>query len=169
MKLYKGKICAKHPELKGARTYGSGKCPQCRRDHAKAYRKTDAGKRYMAAYSRSDKRKEYRQGYRASDTYKRVQKKYRNKSDRKARHGIQARIRNKRISKRATPAWADLKKIGAMYERAKSKTEATGKPYVVDHIIPLRGELVCGLHVHNNLRVVLESTNQKKGNTYCVE
>lgn len=38
----------------------------------------------------------------------------------------------------------------------------------MDHIIPLNHPLVCGLHVHNNLRVVLESTNRKKASKFDV-
>ena len=59
-----------------------------------------------------------------------------------------------------TPKWADKEKIRTIYKRAKR----LGK--VVDHIIPLKGKTVSGLHVHNNLRVVTRHTNAKKGNKY---
>lgn len=63
-----------------------------------------------------------------------------------------------------TPAWANLDAIQALYERAALLTKETGIQYVVDHIIPLRGRVVCGLHVENNLRVITWTENSKKAN-----
>lgn len=64
----------------------------------------------------------------------------------------------------ATPKWADMNKIREIYREAGRLTRVTGREFHVDHIIPLRGENVCGLHVENNLRIVLASWNLKKGN-----
>jgi hypothetical protein len=38
----------------------------------------------------------------------------------------------------------------------------------VDHIIPLKGEIVCGLHVWNNLAVIPKVENLRKGNYHSV-
>lgn len=67
--------------------------------------------------------------------------------------------------KQATPAWADLQKIRKVYKQAKKMTKEFGVQYSVDHIVPLRGEFVGGLHVHNNLQIVLHEVNIKKGNS----
>ncbi len=65
---------------------------------------------------------------------------------------------------RATPAWADQKAIEAIYVEAKRLTEATGIAHHVDHMVPLRGRNVCGLHWEANLRPVPAHVNQKKAN-----
>ena len=72
-------------------------------------------------------------------------------------------LRKKHI-KLATPAWANFDLIRKMYIKAVEKTKETGVHYHVDHIVPLRGENVCGLHVENNLRVITAKENLMKGN-----
>lgn len=65
---------------------------------------------------------------------------------------------------RATPAWADHERIEAVYTEAVRLEAITGIPHEVDHIIPLRGRNVCGLHVHYNLQAITAAENRKKGN-----
>ena len=64
-----------------------------------------------------------------------------------------------------TPGWADLTAIEQIYLDAREFREA-GLAVDVDHIIPLQGETVSGLHVPLNLRVCLSSVNRSKSNTY---
>ena len=63
-----------------------------------------------------------------------------------------------------TPKWADSAAINAVYEARLKADQLTGMKHEVDHIIPLQGKLVSGLHVHNNLRVVTQRVNRSKGN-----
>lgn len=65
-----------------------------------------------------------------------------------------------------TPLWADLEKIAAVYERAALLTKETGVQHDVDHIIPLRGICVSGLHVAENLQVIVFVKNRSKGNRF---
>lgn len=48
------------------------------------------------------------------------------------------------------------------------KMRLVGLDVQVDHRIPLRGKLVCGLHVHQNLRIVNSSLNKSKLNKFEV-
>ena len=79
--------------------------------------------------------------------------------------GKKSRSKTYRLKlKRATPRWADLNAIAALYAEAKRLTKETGVPHSVDHEIPLKGETVCGLHVPWNLRVITQEENLVKSN-----
>jgi hypothetical protein len=68
-----------------------------------------------------------------------------------------------------TPKWADETKIKDTYELCEKTSSETGIPHEVDHIIPLKGELVSGLHVHENLRVISRFENRTKYNKFDIE
>lgn len=68
-----------------------------------------------------------------------------------------------------TPAWLtkeDHIAILEKYELSQSITSTTGIKHHVDHIIPLQGKLVSGLHVPTNLQVITASENLRKNNSY---
>lgn len=65
---------------------------------------------------------------------------------------------------RASPAWRDREKIEKIYQDARDFTQLTGVVHEVDHFYPLQGELCCGLHVPENLRVVTFAENRAKTN-----
>lgn len=66
----------------------------------------------------------------------------------------------------ATPPWADLLAIKQMYKLAKNLALITGKTFHVDHIVPLRSKLVCGLHCIANLQILEDTENFVKGNRH---
>lgn len=69
----------------------------------------------------------------------------------------------------ATPKWADLERIDEVYRRCISWSYVTGIKCHVDHIVPLKGENVCGLHVHYNLHVMSARRNAAKGNSFSMK
>jgi hypothetical protein len=62
-----------------------------------------------------------------------------------------------------TPKWANLEDIKRIYINAQSLNK-DGIRHNVDHIIPLKGKLVSGLHCESNLRIITAFENQSKGN-----
>lgn len=72
-------------------------------------------------------------------------------------------LRKKHI-KQATPSWSNFDQIREIYAEAVEKTKTSGTQHHVDHIVPLRGKNVCGLHVENNLQVIPAMENLMKSN-----
>ena len=66
----------------------------------------------------------------------------------------------------AIPAWANKFFIEEAYHLAKLREKMCGGVWHVDHIVPLKSKVVCGLHVEHNLRVIPGTDNIKKGNRY---
>jgi hypothetical protein len=64
----------------------------------------------------------------------------------------------------ATPGWADPAAIKAIYAYAKEATRITGVEHHVDHIVPLKSPVVCGLHWEVNLQVLTRAANIEKAN-----
>jgi 5-methylcytosine-specific restriction endonuclease McrA len=75
--------------------------------------------------------------------------------------------RNRKASR--TPKWlsdSDLWMIEEAYELASLRTKITGFKWHVDHVLPLQGKLVSGLHTPYNLQVIPGRINQSKGNAF---
>lgn len=71
-----------------------------------------------------------------------------------------------------TPPWlkeTHYKEMEALYSLAKELGALYDTKLEVDHIIPLQGENVSGLHVPWNLQVLTASENARKGNSYDIQ
>lgn len=73
-------------------------------------------------------------------------------------------VKRQKRTKVATPVWADMEQIKRVYLMSALAGRVYGVPHHVDHIIPIAGANVCGLHVESNLRVVPYWENIEKGN-----
>ena len=71
------------------------------------------------------------------------------------------------LKRKAQPPWIDVAGLKEIYGDMKRKNKEAGKIVChVDHIVPLNGKNVCGLHVPWNLRVISAFENRQKGNSF---
>lgn len=158
-------------------------CPKCKEEKSLSdfgkdrYKKsglTSRCKTCMAATSRNyreanpDKAKQIAKDYRVRNLDK-ERERYRryNKENPQVRAAHAAKRRA--YHKGATPVWLteDQKSdIKSMYSLAKKLGEVFNIEYHVDHIVPLAGKDVCGLHVPWNLQILCASLNFAKGNKH---
>ena len=107
--------------------------------------------------------------YRASPQGKDVIKTYRQSPEGKAKSKRESVLR-KRRNRKATPKWLtkeQKQQIVDTYELMRDCRAVTGEDYHVDHIVPLRGKNICGLHVPWNLQVLPAYVNINKSNNMC--
>lgn len=68
------------------------------------------------------------------------------------------------LRRAAIPKWADMEAIRQIYKTCNAYNARDEADFQVDHIIPIKGENVCGLHVESNLRIIPKALNMSKGN-----
>ena len=77
-----------------------------------------------------------------------------------------ASVRARQLAKKdRTPSWVNKTELEKFYMESARLTKETGIVYEVDHIVPLQGETVSGLHVPWNLQILTRSENRSKGNS----
>lgn len=148
-----------HISKRYTKTYNCLECQRERRSDPDELNKRNAAlwNRYRDDPEYAESRREYNREYirekRATD------EKY------KLQMHVDTATRNAAIKNRSV-AWADTEKIKEVYERCRAISEETGIPHEVDHIIPLQGETISGLHVHQNLQILTAEENRSKSNNY---
>jgi 5-hydroxyisourate hydrolase-like protein (transthyretin family) len=145
------KICEEH---------GTPKCPICKltykREYYRKWRKANPTKSVEATRKWRSKQENAEKG--------RLQHRLWSKKNRE--RGAFYQMKRKTAKLFRTPSWANDDKIRLFYIEAKELTDKTGIEYHVDHIIPLQGKTVSGLHVENNLQVLPAIDNMSKGNRF---
>jgi hypothetical protein len=129
----------------------------------KEKRSQDAAKRYIENKDAILERN--RQNYHANIEKERARGSAYFQQNKETHRARVAKYRKARIER--TPAWtneSDKLRMKCYYQVAKMRTRETGETWSVDHIVPLQGEGVSGLHVSWNLQVITKSENVAKGN-----
>ena len=162
------KYCYKCKSCKSIDLFNSNKsrkdgladeCRDCKRQQDKNYaarHREEAKKRAFDWYhSNKERIKEKRSIY--GSNWKRLNK------DKNCANSNRYRARKLN----ATPVWLteeQHRQIESFYWLAKLQNELTDECYHVDHIIPLKGKTVCGLHVPWNLQILAAKDNLSKSN-----
>ncbi len=166
---YTGQPCVRgHVALRKTK----GSCVECmkedwaidnkkRSEKPKSEASKAAGRRY---YEKNKEAVKARANARPKDKVSKYKKKY--KQENPELYKALTSVR-KRRHRSATPKWITAGQKLAMrqlYLQAMELTKLTGERYVVDHIVPLISDEVCGLHVPWNLRVITQEENLRKSN-----
>lgn len=173
------RICHKCGNEKPPERFGKRKeCLDCCIVAVRLYRKKNPEKRREHYRANKDRvlvqAAEYRQAHKAEERAARAAHYQRNKAHvarsaaayRKANPQIytEADARRRAAEKNAMPPWADRAAIRAFYADAARLTAETGIHHEVDHIVPIQGKTVCGLHVPANLQALTRTANRSKLN-----
>lgn len=170
---FTGEPC-KHGHVTPRKTKGS--CVEClkvewekgnvkRADYFQNYNKSEAGQKAKREYYERNREAVIARAQSRPDEQKRVYKK-RHKVNNPDMYRELVSLRRRRF-RNATPKWLTQEQkmeIRVKYRLAIELSRATGTRHAVDHIVPLYGDTVCGLHVPWNLRVITQEENLKKYN-----
>jgi 5-methylcytosine-specific restriction endonuclease McrA len=170
---FTGEPC-KYGHIAPRKTKGS--CVEClkvewekanttRAEYFREYNKSDAGQKAKRKYYEANKENVIARAQARTDEDKRRYKKN-HKINNPDMYKEMTSMRRRRF-RDATPKWlTDVQKmeIRLKYRLAIELSRATGERHAVDHIIPLHGETVCGLHVPWNLQVLTQKDNLLKYN-----
>ena len=170
---FTGEPC-KHGHVAPRKTKGA--CVECmkiewqqaaekRADYFREYNKSEAGQQAKRKYYEANKENVIARAQARPDEDKRRYKKT-HKVNNPDMYKEMTSLRRRRF-RDATPKWLtenQKMEIRLKYRLAIELSRATGERHAVDHIIPLHGESVCGLHVPWNLQVLTQKDNLAKYN-----
>lgn len=163
------KYCPKCKETKSFDLFNKNKrtksglqayCILCRSIEQKEYRNKNKDKTNKLA-------KKHREKNRSS--FLNALKKYRESEKGKARKtALQQKRKANQLNR--TPKWLSADDnwiLQEVYELATLRTKLTGIDWHVDHVVPMQGTNVSGLHCPENLQVIPAKHNVRKNNKWC--
>lgn len=166
MKVYfTGKPCPKgHVAMRRV----SGACCECSRLGRIAYGKANPEK--VKLWKANDQKRNRAAANARNRRYAETHREYlraKNAAYQKANpaKGAATTMRYLTAKRKQCPAWADHAKIQKVYDLC-ARFRSLGCDFHVDHVIPLQGKNVCGLHVHNNLQIIEAQANRSKSNFF---
>ncbi len=161
------KKCCRCPHVKPVTEFNKAKrglygvhsiCRDCKALYMLEYRLASKLKISKDKYRNSPEGQEVIKAYTKSDANKRIQTTYSKTPNGKASR-VNKLAKYRAIFHNALPDWANLEAIKLIYKNCP-------KGYEVDHIIPLQGELITGLHLPENLQYLTREENATKSNRF---
>lgn len=146
------------------------KCKPCRAIEGKEYRKTDAAKAVEKRRALTPKRKTWRAKYKV-DNAEKIRKWDRERYQRDKPKRIALVYKRKLMKIQRVPIWYDKAddRVMANLIEIQNMLKVLSLSYHIDHIIPLQGELVSGLHCKENWQLLSAKENLTKSNTFDPE
>ena len=141
------------------------KANQTRAEYFRAYNQSEAGQKAKREYyERNRELVAERAQSRTNEAKQNYRRKHKERNPDLYKELVSMRRRRFRL---ATPKWLTAEhkmEIRLKYRLAIELSRRTSVRHAVDHIIPIQGEEVCGLHVPWNLEVITQEQNLKKSN-----
>lgn len=160
---------------KGLHSFDGKRCFECKKVYVKSWGKRNKDKllknkeNFLKKIGKTNSQYCIESYYNNPEKYRKIEQNWRKNNLGKNR-AKNVKYHSAKLNR--TPKWltsSDWIEINWVYELAAEMTKETGIKYEVDHIVPLQGKNISGLHCPQNLRIITKSENSSKRNKYFLE